>query len=184
MIPENHYCHKATLLPHHNPDRIYHDTVYGFPVEDDHELFERLILEINQAGLNWSLILKKQENFRDAFDQFDVIKVAFYSDEDRERLLSNAGIIRNKLKVNATICNAQKILELQKEYGSFSAWLDHHHPLSLEEWTKLFRQTFKFTGGEITKEFLLSTGYLPGAHHPECEMYPEVVKNKPAWIHK
>lgn len=184
MIPENHYCHKATLLPDDNLDKIYHDTVYGFPVEDDNELFERLILEINQAGLNWSLILKKQENFRKAFDQFDIQKVAQYDDVDRDRLLSDAGIIRNKLKVNATIFNAQKILELQKEYGSFSAWLDNHHPISLKEWTKLFKKTFKFTGGEITNEFLMSTGYLTGAHHDECEVYQEVVKSGPAWLTK
>ncbi|MBY5957799.1 DNA-3-methyladenine glycosylase I [Membranicola marinus] len=184
MIPENHYCHKATLLPHDNLDKIYHDTVYGFPVEDDNELFERLILEINQAGLNWSLILKKQENFREAFDQFDIHKVAFYDDADRDRLLNNAGIIRNKLKVNATISNAQQILELQKEYGSFADWLDHHHPLPLKEWTKLFKKTFKFTGGEITKEFLMSTGYLAGAHHKECAVYQEVVGSGPAWLTK
>ncbi len=176
MIPENHYCYKATLLPDDSLDKVYHDTVYGFPVEDDNELFERLILEINQAGLNWSLILKKQENFREAFDQFEVKKVAKYDDDDRKRLLSNAGIIRNKLKVNATIFNAHKILELQKEYGSFSVWLDHHDPLPLKEWTTLFRKTFKFTGGEITNEFLMSTGYLPGAHHRECEVYHVLVE--------
>jgi len=184
MIPENHYCHKVTLLPDNHLDRIYHDTVYGFPITDDNHLFERLILEINQAGLNWSLILKKQENFREAFDRFEVKKIAQYDDADRERLLANAGIVRNKLKINATIFNAQKILELQKKCGSFSAWLDHHHPLSLKQWTKLFKRTFKFIGGEITNEFLMSTGYLPGAHHVECDVYHEVMKNGPAWYHK
>lgn len=182
MIPENHYCHKATLMPVDNLDRIYHDTIYGFPNTDDNELFERLILEINQAGLNWSLILKKQKNFREAFDQFDINKVAQYDDDDRERLLNDAGIIRNKLKINATVFNAQKILKLQKEYGSFSAWLDHHHPLSLKEWTKLFRKTFKFTGGEITNEFLMSTGYLSGAHHVECGFYQSILESRPAWL--
>ncbi len=179
MIPENHYCYKATLLPDDDLDRIYHDTAYGFPVDDTNQLFERLVLEINQAGLNWSMILKKQENFRKAFDQFDIQKVALYDDVDRERLLSNAGIIRNKLKINAAIFNAQKILDLEEEIGTFAAWLDHHHPSPLKEWTAIFRKTFKFTGPEITNEFLMSTGYLPGAHHEDCRVYQEVLESPP-----
>lgn len=182
MIPEKHYCHKTRSLPIDDPDRIYHDTVYGFPVQDDNELFERLILEINQAGLNWALIMKKQENFRKAFEGFDVDKVARYDDVDRDRLLHNPGIIRNKLKINATIYNARKILELRYEYGSFASWLDLHHPLPLKDWTNLFRKNFKFTGPEIVNEFLMSTGYLPGAHHQECRVYQQTISHKPAWI--
>lgn len=118
----------------------YHATLYGFPIESDDELFERLVLEINQAGLSWITILKKADNFRKAYDQFKVSKVAQYDEADRARLLSDAGIIRNKLKVNAAIVNAQKILQLQKEFGSFKAWLDAHHPLTRDEWKKLFKK--------------------------------------------
>jgi DNA-3-methyladenine glycosylase I len=97
----------------------YHDTQYGFPLHSDDELFGRLILEINQAGLSWTTILKKQENFRKAYSAFSIKKVAGYKEKDRERLLNDAGIIRNRLKVDAAIYNAQQILILQKEFGSF-----------------------------------------------------------------
>jgi DNA-3-methyladenine glycosylase I len=96
---------------------------------------------------------------------------------DIERLLNDSGIIRNKLKVGATIYNAQKILELQKEFGSFKNWLDQNHPKTKEEWVKLFKKTFKFTGGEITNEFLVSTGYLKGAHTPDCPIYQKINEN-------
>jgi DNA-3-methyladenine glycosylase I len=148
--------------------KIYHDTQYGFPIESDDELFGRLILEINQAGLSWTTILKKQENFRKAYSGFNVKKVAKYGERDRERLLNDTGIIRNRLKVNAAIYNAGKIVQLQKEYGSFKQWIEAHHPLTKEEWVKLFKKTFRFTGGEIVNEFLMSTGYLPGAHAYGC----------------
>ncbi len=149
----------------------YHDHQYGFPIDSDDELFGRLILEINQAGLSWTLMLRKQEGFRRAYDQFSIEKIAAYDDQDRERLLIDAGIIRNRLKINAAIVNAQKILELRTEFGSFKGWLDAHHPKPKEEWVKLFKKTFKFTGGEIVNEFLMSTGYLPGAHTPDCPVY-------------
>lgn len=149
----------------------YHDHQYGFPIDSDDELFGRLILEINQAGLSWTLMLRKQEGFRRAYDQFSIEKIAAYDDQDRERLLIDAGIIRNRLKINAAIVNAQKILELRTEFGSFKGWLDAHHPKPKEEWVKLFKKTFKFTGGEIVNEFLMSTGYLPGAHSEDCPIY-------------
>ena len=168
------YCDYVSRLPKDNVHVIYHDTQYGFPVDSDDELFGRLILEINQAGLSWETILNKQENFRKAYDQFNIDVIANYSEKDRERLLSDTGIIRNKLKVNATIHNAQQIQLLQKEFGSFKNWLDHHHPKSKDEWVKLFKNTFKFTGGEITNEFLMSTGYLPGAHIEGCEIYEKL----------
>jgi len=148
--------------------KIYHDTQYGFPIESDDELFGRLILEINQAGLSWTTILKKQDNFRKAYSKFRIKKVAAYGEKDRERLLNDAGIIRNRLKVDAAIYNAQQILLLQKEHGSFKGWIDFHHPLEKAEWVKLFKKTFRFTGGEIVNEFLMSTGYLRGAHTLEC----------------
>jgi DNA-3-methyladenine glycosylase I len=90
--------------------------------------------------------------------------VAAYTDADRSRLLADAGIIRNRLKVNAAIENARTILGLQKAHGSSANWLAQHHPKSKAEWVQLFKKTFRFTGGEIVGEFLLSIGYLPGAH--------------------
>ncbi len=167
-----------------NVHREYHDNQYGFPIHDDNELFCRLILEINQAGLSWTTILNKQENFRKAFHNFEIKKVASYKEKDVSRLLNDAGIIRNRLKVNATIENAKTILLLQKESGSFKQWLDDHHPKTKEEWTKLFKKTFKFTGGEIVNEFLVSTGYLPGAHVESCSVFKKVLKQKPAWKNK
>ncbi len=161
--------------------QYYHDNHYGFPIHDDNELFGRLIMEINQAGLSWETILRKEEGFRRAYDRFEVIKVARYGDTERKRLLEDRGIIRNRLKINAAIENAKTIVTLQQEYGSFEQWLDHHHPLPLHEWTKLFKKMFKFTGGEIVNEFLMSTGYLPGAHDPDCPAYAAVLEAKPKW---
>ena len=172
------YCKAAPGHEFHGP---YHDHEYGFPLHDDNELFERLILEINQAGLSWLTILKKREAFKKAYRGFDIEKVARFGDRDRARLLADAGIIRNRLKVDAAIDNAKKVKELQREFGSFKAWLDAQHPLPKEEWVKVFKKTFRFTGGEIVGEFLMSTGYLPGAHHEKCPVYKKILKAKPAW---
>ena len=162
--------------------KAYHDKLYGFPIHDDNELFCRLILEINQAGLSWETILKKEQSFRKAYHNFNIKKVASYKEADIKRLLSDAGIIRNKLKVAAAIENAKAILLLQKEFGSFENWLKHHHPKTKEEWVKLFKQTFKFTGGEIVNEFLMSIGYLQGAHAPGCKIHKSILKSKPMWL--
>jgi len=162
----------------------YHDKHYGFPIHNDDELFGRLILEINQAGLSWETILKKEDSFRNAYSHFNIAKVAAYTEADRERLLSDAGIIRNRLKVNAAIENAKTILTLQKDYGSFEKWLAHHHPKTKEEWVKLFKKTFKFTGGEIVNEFLMSIGYLPGAHAADCPIHAQLLKGNPMWLKK
>lgn len=175
------YCEASIGHPFHGP---YHDQEYGFPISDDNLLFERLVLEINQAGLSWLTVLKKKEAFQKAFRNFNIAKVARFKEKDRERLLADASIIRNRLKVDAAIANANTILGLQKEYGSFRAWLQHHHPLSKEEWVALFKKTFRFTGGEITGEFLMSTGYLPGAHHDKCPVYKKIAKEKPPWLQK
>jgi len=174
----SHYCDLAPGHPWHGP---YHEKEYGFPVRDDTALFERLVLEINQAGLSWLTVLKKREAFRRAFDNFDIAKVAAYGSGERERLLGDAGIIRNRLKVEAAIHNAGVILALRDTHGSFAAWLDHHHPLTKAEWVKLFRRTFRFTGPEIVGEFLMSTGYLPGAHHVECPVHRHILACGPAW---
>jgi DNA-3-methyladenine glycosylase I len=176
------YCNYCNSHPEDTFNKNYHDTQYGFPLKDDNLLFERLILEINQAGLSWITILRKAENFRKAYHGFDIAKVAKYGEKDIERLLDDAGIIRNRLKINAAIVNAQKILQLQKECGSFRNWLDAQHPLTKEEWTKLFKKTFVFTGGEIVNEFLLSTGYLVGAHDEGCPIYRKVASLRPAWM--
>ena len=172
------YCLVAPGHPFHGP---YHDREYGFPIRDDAALFERLALEINQAGLSWLTILKKRESFQVAFEGFDVARVAAYGQRERSRLLRNEGIIRNRLKVEAVIENARRLLSIRESHGSFGEWLDSHHPLAKEEWVKLFKRTFMFTGGEITGEFLISTGYLPGAHVPECPVYRRVIRMKPPW---
>ncbi|MGQ4879141.1 DNA-3-methyladenine glycosylase I [Billgrantia sp. LNSP4103-1] len=173
-----HYCDLAPGHPWHGP---YHEAEYGFPVEDDTALFERLVLEINQAGLSWLTVLKKREAFRLAYDNFDIDRVAAYGEADLMRLLGDAGIIRNRLKVEAAIHNAGVIQALREEYGSFAGWLDLHHPLPLPEWVKLFRRTLRFTGPEIVGEFLMSTGYLPGAHREDCPVYHRILSTGPAW---
>lgn len=161
--------------------KAYHDQHYGFPIHDDNELFCRLILEINQAGLSWETILKKEAGFRKAYHNFNIKKVANYTEADRERLMADVSIIRNRLKINAAIENAKTILLLQKEYGSFEKWLAHHHPKTKEEWVKLFKKTFRFTGGEIVNEFLMSIGHLPGAHTKDCPVYKKVLAAKPLY---
>jgi DNA-3-methyladenine glycosylase I len=167
------YCDIAPGHPFHGP---YHDEEYGFPVTDDDALFERLVLEINQAGLSWLTILKKREAFRHAFDDFVVARVARYTPAKRERLLHDEGIIRNRLKIDAAIENAKRILAIQKSHGSFAKWLAAHHPRTKEEWVKLFKQTFVFTGGEITGSFLLSIGLLRGAHDASCPVYARLAR--------
>jgi DNA-3-methyladenine glycosylase I len=173
------YCQFAPGQPFHGS---YHDNEYGFPLLDDNLLFERLILEINQAGLSWLIILKKREGFRRAYHNFDLERVAAYDEENRLRLLNDPGIIRNRLKIEAAIENARRIVEIRKGYGSFAGWLDQHHPLSKQEWIKLFKKTFRFTGGEIVGEFLMSIGYLPGAHAEDCPVYTKIALLNPPWM--
>jgi DNA-3-methyladenine glycosylase I len=173
------YCESAAAHPLH---KNYHDTEYGFPLTEDDALFARLVLEINQAGLSWTTILQKKENFLRAFDGFAIDRVAAYNEADVARLLGDAGIIRNRLKVAAAIENARRILLLRQEYGSFAAWLNAHHPQPKPAWVALFKKTFVFTGGEIVGEFLISTGYLPGAHEPWCPAYQRIVELNPPWL--
>lgn len=175
------YCDVAAGHEWHGP---YHDTQYGFPITADAALFERLVLEINQAGLSWLTILKKQESFRVAYRGFDPAVVARFGIRDIKRLMSDPGIIRNRLKIEAAIANARTVIELRRSHGSFAGWLDAQHPMSKEEWVTLFKKTFRFTGGEIVGEFLMSIGYLPGAHAPECPVYRRIVKLKPAWARR
>lgn len=175
------YCEFTKDLADDHPDKRYHDEEYGFPIESDDELFGRLILEINQAGLSWSTILKKATNFRKAYSDFNIESIASYGDVERSRLLADAGIIRNRLKVDAAIHNANEVMNIKAEHGSFKNWLDKHKLLSLEDWTKLFKRHFKFTGGKIIEEFLMSTGYLRGAHDENCPIFSKVLEKKPIW---
>ena len=168
------YCQFCRAEPEDSLHKRYHDTQYGVVLHDDSELFARLVLEINQAGLSWTTILKKVDNFHIAYNNFDIAKVARYTEQDRQRLMNDAGIVRNRLKINAAIVNAQRILDLQQQHGSFKHWLDLHCGLNKEQWTRLFKKTFVFTGGEIVNEFLMSTAYLTGAHDTDCPMYKKL----------
>ncbi|KZD09850.1 DNA-3-methyladenine glycosylase I [Oceanibaculum pacificum] len=172
------YCDSA---PGHPVHASYHDTEYGFPVSDDKVLLERFALEIMQAGLSWEITLKKRAALFEAFEGFDPDVVAAYGPVETERLLANPGIIRNRLKIAAIIRNAGRFIELRPEYGSFAGWLDAHHPLDKAGWVKLFKKNFAFTGGEIVNELLMSTGYLPGAHRPDCPVHARILAQNPPW---
>jgi DNA-3-methyladenine glycosylase I len=176
------YCLFCNGREESDAHRVYHENHYGFPIQNDDELFGRLILEINQAGLSWGTILNKQHNFRTAFDNYSIVEIAKYDEVKIQLLLINAGIIRNQLKIRSVIHNAQQIEQLKIEFGSFKNWLDINHPKPKEEWTKLFKKTFKFVGGEIVNEFLMSTGYLKGAHDENCIIFDEVKKTNPKWL--
>ena len=172
------YCRIAAGHPVHG---LYHDDEYGFPTSEESVLFERLVLEINQAGLSWLTILKKRAAFRAAFADFDVDRVAAFGPADTDRLLADSGIIRNRLKIEAAAENARRVQTLRKSHGSLVGWLEAHHPQSRQEWTRLFRQTFRFTGGQIVNEFLMSVGYLPGAHELECPVFSRICALSPPW---
>lgn len=173
------YCDFSRGHPLHGP---YHDSEYGFPSEDEAVLFERMVLEINQAGLSWELMLKKREGFQAAYAGFDVDRVAAFGDDDVARLLADAGIIRNRLKVAAAIENAKRLQAIRDSHGSFAAWIAAHHPLPKDDWVKLFRKSFKFMGGEIVGEFLMSIGYLPGTHREDCPVFAKIAKLSPPWM--
>jgi len=175
----NSYC---TVARGHLVHAPYHDTEYGFPGKGERALFELLCLEIFQAGLSWELILKKRPTMVTAFDNFDVDTVAAYGDTATRRLLDDAGIIRNRLKIASIIHNAQVVQGLRASDGGFVAWLNRHRPLDLQTWVKLFRKTFKFTGPEVVHEFLMSTGYLGGAHADDCPVYQTILKTNPPWL--
>ena len=172
------YCRLAPGDPIHG---LYHDTEYGFPTDEESVLFERLMLEINQAGLSWATILKKRAAFRVAFADFAVDRVAAFGPAEIDRLLADPGIIRNRLKIDAATENARRLHALRQSHGSFARWLDAHHPRSSAAWTQLFRRTFRFTGGQIVGEFLMSVGYLPGAHEPDCPVFARILELSPPW---
>ena len=170
----------------------YHDLEWGVPVYDDHQLFEFLILETFQAGLSWITILRKRENFRDAFDNFEYKKIAQYNQDKIDELLQNAGIIRNKLKVKATITNAQAFIKVQEEFGSFSKYiwgfvddkpiknkLKHYKdapantPLSDTLSKDLKKRGFKFVGSTVVYAHMQATGMV-NDHEVGCFRYNEV----------
>jgi DNA-3-methyladenine glycosylase I len=174
------YCRFA---PGHPVHAAYHATEYGFPNRDETVLFERLCLEIMQAGLSWETVLKRRDGMRDACLGWDVDQLAALDDSGKARLLADARIIRNRLKVEAIVANARTVRALRGSHGDFSAWLDTHHPRDKAAWVKLFREKFRFTGGEIVGEFLLSLGYLPGAHAPDCPVAARIATLAPPWMH-
>ncbi len=170
----------------------YHDTEWGVPVYNDDKLFEFLILETFQAGLSWITILRKRENFRKAFDKFDYKKIANYGEKKYNNLLQDAGIIRNKLKIKATISNAQAFMEIQKEFGSFSNYIwdftngkpirNNHKSLTEVPATTglsdtiskdLKKRGFKFVGPTVIYAHLQATGMV-NDHVQDCFRYNEV----------
>ena len=172
------YCRSA---PGHPVHHSYHATEYGFPQRDEGVLFERLVLEIMQAGLSLELVLRRREGMRAAFGGFDVDRVAAYGAADSARLLADPAIIRNRLKVAAIIHNARVIQRLRASHGGFAAWIDAHDPRDKSAWVKLFARTFKFTGGEIVGEFLMSLGYLKSAHAEDCPVHAQLRALAPPW---
>lgn len=163
------YCAIALGHPIHGP---FHDQDHGVPVTDERALFERLCLEIAQAGLSWETALKRRDGMRAAFDGYDVDRIAAYGPADVDRLMGDARIIRNRLKIDAIIQNARTVQTMRAE-GGFAAWLGRHAsapdgPKDRAAWVKLFKRQFRFTGGEIVNEFLMGLSILPGAHALGC----------------
>lgn len=175
-------------------DIAYHDTEWGVPVHDDRLLFEMLILEGAQAGLSWSTILKKRDNYRQAFDNFDVRKVAKYDAKKEAALMQDAGIVRNRLKIASTIQNAKAFLAVQKEFGSFDAYIWRfvkgkplqHNLKSLGEIVArtaesdamskdLLKRGFKFVGSTICYAFMQATGMV-NDHTVDCFRHKECQK--------
>jgi len=170
----------------------YHDKEWGVPVKDDQTLFEFLILETFQAGLSWITVLKKRENFRNALDNFDYAKIATYNQDKMDGLLNNPGIIRNKLKVNATVSNAKAFIKVQKEFGSFSNYIwgfvdgkpikntlknykdaPATTPLSDTISKDLKKRGFKFVGSTVVYAHMQATGMV-NDHEIRCFRYGEV----------
>lgn len=170
----------------------YHDKEWGLPVHDDRKLFEMLILEGAQAGLSWETILKRRENYRKAFENFDPVKISKYGEKDIERLLGNKGIIRNRLKINSTIGNAKAFLEVQEEFGSFDKyiWSFVDHKVIKNKFKKLSelpanteisdrmskdlkKRGFKFVGSTICYAFMQAVGMV-NDHAVDCFRYDEV----------
>ena len=173
------YCDVAPGHPLHQP---YHDYEYGVPIEDERALFERLSLEIFQAGLSWLIVLKKRSALAAAFDRFEPALVAAYGEAEIDRLMGDAGIIRNRRKILAVIENARRLPALSAQYGSFAGWILAHHPRGKADWIALFKATFVFMGAEVVNEFLMSIGMLPGAHREDCPAFARIARCHPPWM--
>ena len=168
------YCRFCANLPADNPHVIYHNTEYGFPVKDDRILFAALLWEIMQAGLNWGTILRKRPYFQAAFADYDIARIAQFDETKILALMNDAQIIRHRRKIEAVIFNAQTVLRLQEEYGSFYAWIETQKNQNFDQLLKTFKKHFHFVGKEILREFLLSTGFLPDAHDENCPVYQRI----------
>ncbi len=176
------YCLYCANQPIDSLHRLYHDEHYGFPISCDNELFGRLILEINQAGLSWDTILKKEEGFRKAYSDFNIAEIAQYNEDKVNELMLDSSIIRNKLKIQSVIHNARRVCQFQEDYGGFSLWIESFGKQSTENWVKIFRKEFKFVGKEIVVEFLMSAGFLKGAHIESCPVFEKILEKKPNWL--
>lgn len=180
------WCKGDVLYEH------YHDTEWGVPVKDDDTLFEFLVLETFQAGLSWITILRKRENFRSAFDGFDYTKIAQYNQDKIDRLIQDAGIIRNKLKVHATVTNAQLFIKIQEEFGSFSKYIwgfvdgrpiknkvENYQeaapttPQSDALSKDLKKRGFKFVGSTVMYAYMQAVGMV-NDHEVDCFRYEEI----------
>lgn len=173
------YCDVSRGHPVHGP---HHDLEYGCPVIADDALFERIAMEIMQAGLSWLLVLNKRAGLNAAFRRFDPDVVARFGARDVARLMKDERIIRNRRKIEAIIENARRVQDLRKAHGSIKGFLDVHHPLHLPDWVKVMKKTFVFMGPEVVNEFMMSTGYLPGAHLESCPRFAEIARLHPAWM--
>ena len=193
---------RCSWANYNDPMKKYHDKEWGTPIHDDRILFEFLILEGAQAGLSWNTILKKRENFRKAFDNFDYKKIARYNEKKVEELLNDAGIIRNRLKIEAAIANANALLKVQEEFGSFNKYIwkfVNNNPINnkfktLEDLPSktqlseiiskdLKKRGFKFVGPTIIYSFMQAVG-MTNDHTTDCFRYEEInqIRNKSAKI--
>ncbi len=151
--------------------RRYHDREYGFPVRRDRDYFERLVLEIFQAGLSWRTVLAKRRALRAALAGFDPARLAGFTARDLARCLRDPGIIRNRLKLKAAVINAERFRDLQRRYGSFRRFLNTLPLHDRSATVQAFRDHFTFMGPEIVKEFLMSTGHWPVRHERGCPLH-------------
>ena len=165
------YCTYCQNQPEESIHRWYHDTVYGRMSKNDNELFGRLIMEINQAGLSWNIVLRKYDGIKKAYGDFDILKISHFDDQKISHLMNDKNIIRHELKIRCIVYNASQILRIQKEFGTFQRWILENRQNSIENWTKLFKKNFKFVGKEIVKEFLISNGIIEGAHNKDCSSF-------------
>ena len=172
------YCSYCRSQDENSLHKWYHDEVYGRMSKTDDELFGRLIMEINQAGLSWDIVLNKYADIKKAYAHFSIVKIAAFKNKEIHILKNNAKVIRHELKIRSIVYNAQQILRIQKEFGTFGIWILKNQQNSIENWTRIFKKNFKFVGKEIVSEFLKSNGIIPGAHDEDCPVYHKLKKNE------